>query len=142
MKKLICLILCVCFLFSFAACGKETSPADDSKIVAQDDVTNATVILFKDERGKVLFYNSDIKQIYAVDSPELGYVIEIEMTEDGAKKLKEATEILVGQNMKMYMGDVPMVSAMVAAPIEDGRFILCDHTTQEEMLIMFDKLTK
>ena len=89
-----------------------------------------------------MFYNSDIKQIYAVDSPELGYVIEIEMTEDGAKKLKEATEILVGQNMKMYMGDVPMVSAMVAAPIENGRFILCDHTTQEEMLIMFDKLTK
>jgi hypothetical protein len=129
-------------LLTLGGCGKEASPADSNKIVAQGDVTNATVILFKDERGNVLFYNSDIEQIYAIDSKELGYFIEIEMTNDGAKKLEDATESLVGQNMKMYMGDVPIISAMVVAPIEDGRFILCDHTTQEEMLIMFDKLTK
>ena len=142
MKKFACIILCVCFLLALSGCGKKASPADNNKIVAQGDVTNATVILFKDERGNVLFYNSDIEQIYAIDSKELSYFIEIEMTNDGAKKLKDATESIVGQNMKMYMGDVPMISAMVAAPIEDGRFILCDHTTQEEMLIMFDKLTK
>lgn len=140
MKKILCLVFALLTLFSLCGCGKSAT-LDTITTVKEDSFTNAKVILFKDERGEVLFYNSDIERVFARDSDENGYYIELEMTKDGAEKLRDATRRLVGESIKMYINNIPVVSAMVVAEIKGGSFILSRHTTEEEMLLMFDRLT-
>ena len=140
MKKILCLVFAFLTLVSLCGCGKSAT-LDTITTVKEDSFTNAKVILFKDERGEVLFYNSDIERVFARDSDENGYYIELEMTKDGAEKLRDATRRLVGESIKMYINDIPVVSAMVVAEIKGGSFILSRHTTEEEMLLMFDRLT-
>ena len=140
MKKILCLVFALLTLVSLCGCGKSAT-LDTITTVKEDSFTNAKVILFKDERGEVLFYNSDIERVFARESDENGYYIELEMTKDGAEKLRDATRRLVGESIKMYINNIPVVSAMVVAEIKGGSFILSRHTTEEEMLLMFDELT-
>ncbi len=140
MKKILCLGLVVLVLLSLVGCGG-SKVLNTITTVKEDSFTNSRVILFKDERGEVLFYNSDIERVFARSSDDNGYYIELEMTDEGAKKLRDATKKLTGESIKMYIGNVPVVSAMVVAEIKSGSFILSRHTTEEEMLQMFDRLT-
>ncbi len=140
MKKFLSLAVCILLIFTLAACGNGKK-ADTVTTIADDGITNAQVILFKDERGSVLFYNSDIERVFARESKENGYYIEIKMTESGSEKLAAATRELVGQQIKMYMGGVPVLSSAVVAEISSGSFILSRYTTQEDLLTMFERLT-
>ncbi len=141
MKRFLSVILCLCLILALGGCGKDGKKTDTITTIAEDNITNAQVILFKDSRGSILFYNSDIERVFARESEDNGYYIEIKMTEDGTKKLADATRRIVGENMKMYISDIPVVSAAVVAEITSGSFILSRHTTQDELLQMFDKLT-
>ena len=135
MKKVL-LILCFVMLLSLSAC-KDKDDKKNSKNetvdVTEDEKTPA-VITFKDNNGNVIISNDDIESVKFEKNPEPydnPYLVEIIFTDEGSKKLAEATKELQGQNISVYLDDKIVLTSKFEQEITDGKMVISGLTYEE-----------
>ena len=101
-----------------------------------------TVVEFKDDKGNVLIENSDIVKVYAKFSEDSNYYIEFEFTENGQSKFKTATEENIGKIITISANNEVLSSPTIPATIESSNIIVVNNQSYNELIALFDKITK
>lgn len=135
MKKVL-LILCFVMLLSLSACGDKDDKKNSKNetVDVTEDEKTPVVITFKDDNGNVIISNDDIESVEFEKNPEPydnPYLVEIIFTDDGSKKLAEATKELLGQNISVYLDDKLVFSPKVENEITGGKMVIAGLTYEE-----------
>lgn len=160
MKKFVFLITIILLILSLSACdlnpmvnkinGNEASAKekqeeeytvldDGTFLYKQSKVSAANKIQFKDEIGNVLLDSTDILFISAKRSDYNGYYIELEFTEDGTIAFANATRNNKGKTISIVLNGEVLLSPTVYDEITDGKVIIANHNSYEELISFFNK---
>lgn len=119
-----------------------TKLADGSMLYKESTLSDNTVVEFKDEKGNILIDNSDIVKVYAKFSEDSNYYIEFEFTENGKSKFKVATEENIGKIITISANNEVLSSPTIPAAIESSSIIVVNNQSYNELIALFDKITK
>ena len=120
--------------------GKELP--DGSIFYKESTLSKNTVVEFKDDKGNVLIENSDIVKVYAKFSEDSNYYIEFEFTENGQSKFKTATEENIGKVITILANNEPLSSPTIPSVIDSSSVIVANNQSYDELIALFDKITK
>ena len=119
-----------------------TKLPDGSILYKESTLSKNTVVEFKDDKGNVLIDNSDIVKVYAKFSEDSNYYIEFEFTENGKSKFKVATEENIGKIITISANNEVLSSPTIPAAIESSSIIVVNNQSYNELIALFDKITK
>lgn len=120
--------------------GKELP--DGSIFYKESTLSKNTVVEFKDDKGNVLIDNSDIVKVYAKFSEDSNYYIEFEFTENGRSKFKTATEENIGKVITITANYELLSSPIIPSVIDSSSVIVANNQSYDELIALFDKITK
>ena len=146
MKKII-IISCVFLIILLSGCNlnpivNQLNGNDGSILYKEATLSKNTVVEFKDDKGNVLIENSDIVKVYAKFSEDSNYYIEFEFTENGQSKFKTATEENIGKVITITANDEPLSSPTIPSVIDSSGVIVANNQSYDELIALFDKITK
>lgn len=101
----------------------------------------ANNILFKDENGNIVLDSSDISLISKGFDGLNGDYIQIELTEKGTADFAKATRENIGKQISIVLNDEVLLAPTVQEEITEGKLIISNQQSYDEMMKLFDKLT-
>ena len=105
------------------------------------ELGETALLTFKDPDGKVVLEGADVKKSYASTSQSDGsFVVNLELTADGATKFAEATGRLVGKPISIYMDNTEISSPTVDTQITDGNAIITGQKSLKEAKALAEKI--
>ena len=105
------------------------------------ELGETALLTFKDPDGNVVLEGADVKKSYASTSQSDGsFVVNLELTDDGAKKFSDATGRLVGKAISIYMDSTEISSPTVQTQITDGSAIITGQKSMKEAKALAEKI--
>ena len=105
------------------------------------ELGETALLTFKDPDGNVVLEGADVKKSYASTSQSDGsFVVNLELTDDGAKKFSDATGRLVGKAISIYMDNTEISSPTVQTQITDGSAIITGQKSMKEAKALAEKI--
>lgn len=118
-----------------------TTLKDGSLLFYEGTVSKTAKIEMRDESGKVWLENGDIIKVSAMFDEISAYHILLEFTEEGGKKLEEATNENLNKSLSIFADGEMIHSAVIREPIKGVQ--VCLGVPEEEGLFdLFKKLTE
>lgn len=100
---------------------------------AISELGETALLTFKDPDGNVVLEGSDVKKSYASTSQQDGsFVVNLELTDSGAKKFSDATGRLIGKPISIYMDETEISAPTVQTQITDGSAIITGQKSLKE----------
>lgn len=93
MKKLLCILACVALMFVFAGCrdmGDEGSGEFRILELTENKIPDEKQFSIVDPNGNIVLENGDVTKVLVVFEKSKDRYLELQLTEDGAKKIKKA----------------------------------------------------
>ncbi len=115
---------------------QDTLPTEESAL------SGGAALTIRDEDGNILITNQDVSSVYADFNEESGYFIGIKFNEDGTEKFTQVTRDNVGKALPIYVDDVCVSKPRIEAEITGGEAMLSGFSEEEQILDLFEKLTK
>ena len=161
MKKTIILLLVLILSFSLIGCGvvEEDEPNEDKapsnsaegdkdnsdktgsdKYLAQSNVINN--IEFKRVSGEALLTEEDVESVAVGYDEDSGYYLYIEFTTDGAAKLASVTAANVGNTMQIATHGEVIISGTINEAITGGELRLTGSFNYDDVMHIFNSITK
>lgn len=98
-------------------------------------------LTFRDTSGNVLLEGTDVKSaVEQFDQSTGGYVVALELSEQGATKFESATGALVGKQMPIFMDETMISSPVVNDKISGGQAIITGMENAEQAKDLADKI--
>lgn len=161
MKK-IAIICCVILIVTLTGCdlnpivnklnGNENSKVqseeqgkelpDGTVLYKESVISKNTVVEFKDDKENELIDNNDIVKVYAKFSEYNNYYIEFEFTASGQTKFANATKENVGKTITISANNEILSSPTIQYPIDSGNVVVANNQSYDELITLFDKITK
>lgn len=167
MKKLFALILSLVFAISLIGCKTDKNDKNsNSKPVKTDDSTplssttdgtktdngdvlyyenspaNDVLIEFKDQNNNTIIKTEDVSKVSAKLIADINqYAIQLDFTKNGAQKIETATKENVGKAISIYIDGQLIISPVVYDVITDGKVLISNLTSKDEMLNLYYSLT-
>lgn len=108
---------------------------------AISELGETALLTFKDPDGNVVLEGSDVKKSYASTSQQDGsFVVNLELTTDGAKKFSDATGRLIGKPISIYMDNNEISAPTVQTQITDGNAIITNQKSLNEAKTLASKI--
>ena len=105
------------------------------------ELGETALLTFKDPDGNVVLEGADVKKSYASTSQSDGsFVVNLELTADGATKFSDATGRLVGKAISIYMDTTEISSPTVETQITDGNAIITGQKSLKEAKTLAEKI--
>ena len=105
------------------------------------ELGETALLTFKDPDGNVVLEGADVKKSYASTSQSDGsFVVNLELTTDGATKFSDATGRLVGKAISIYMDETEISSPTVETQITDGNAIITGQKSLKEAKALAEKI--
>jgi len=105
------------------------------------ELGETALLTFKDPDGNVVLEGSDIKKSYASTSQQDGsFVVNLELTDSGAKKFSDATGRLIGKPISIYMDEQEISAPTVNTQITDGSAIITGQKSMKEAKALASKI--
>ena len=105
------------------------------------ELGETALLTFKDPDGNVVLEGADVKKSYASTSQADGsFVVNLELTADGATKFSDATGRLVGKAISIYMDETEISSPTVETQITDGNAIITGQKSLKEAKALAEKI--
>ena len=105
------------------------------------ELGETALLTFKDPDGNVVLEGADVKKSYASTSQSDGsFVVNLELTADGATKFAEATGRLLGKPISIYMDNTEISSPTVETQITDGNAIITGQKSLKEAKTLAEKI--
>lgn len=105
------------------------------------ELGETALLTFKDPDGNVVLEGADVKKSYASTSQSDGsFVVNLELTTDGATKFSDATGRLVGKAISIYMDTTEISSPTVETQITDGNAIITGQKSLKEAKALAEKI--
>ena len=105
------------------------------------ELGETALLTFKDPDGNVVLEGADVKKSYASTSQSDGsFVVNLELTTDGATKFSDATGRLVGKPISIYMDETEISSPTVDTQITDGNAIITGQKSLKEAKALAEKI--
>ena len=105
------------------------------------ELGETALLTFKDPDGNVVLEGADVKKSYASTSQSDGsFVVNLELTADGATKFAEATGRLLGKPISIYMDNTEISSPTVDTQITDGNAIITGQKSLKEAKTLAEKI--
>lgn len=117
--------------------------SDETDFDPQKAITElgeTALLSFKDPDGNVVLQGSDVKKSYASTQQDGSFVVNLELTDSGAKKFSEATGRLVGKPISIYMDEQEISSPTVNDQITDGSAIITGQKSMKEAKALASKI--
>jgi len=119
---------------------KSTDTSFDPQ-AAIKELGETALLTFKDPDGNVVLEGADVKKSFASTSQQDGsFVVNLELTDTGAKKFAEATGRLVGKPISIYMDETEISSPTVDTQITDGNAIITGQKSMKEATALANKI--
>ena len=110
--------------------SEETITEITTEAEAEDGLYgNMTMV---DEEGKVWLDVYDLKSATARVDSETGYIVELVFTDEGSKKLAEATTNLIGKQLRIIVDDQVVSNPTIMSVITDGKAQINGLDTYEQ----------
>ncbi|MDD3766495.1 MAG: protein translocase subunit SecD [Eubacteriales bacterium] len=104
---------------------------DPQKAIAE--IGETAMLTFRDPDGNVLLQGDRVVKSAAEYDPNTkSYYISLEFDEEGAKQFEEATSMLVGKQMAIYMDETAISAPNVREAISGGKASITGNFTVEE----------
>ena len=105
------------------------------------ELGETALLTFKDPDGNVVLEGADVKKSYASTSQSDGsFVVNLELTTDGATKFSDATSRLVGKPISIYMDETEISSPTVETQITNGNAIITGQKSLKEAKTLAEKI--
>ncbi len=105
------------------------------------ELGETALLTFKDPDGNVVLEGSDIKKSYASTSQQDGsFVVNLELTDSGAKKFSDATGRLIAKPISIYMDEQEISAPTVNTQITDGSAIITGQKSMKEAKAIASKI--
>ncbi|MDD4680769.1 MAG: protein translocase subunit SecD, partial [Clostridia bacterium] len=112
---------------------------DPEKAIAE--LGETAMLTFRNEAGDVLVTGSHVESASVGTHPETGgYIVQLEFDDEGAELLSEATRVLIGKPINIYMDDTLIQSAIVENHIPNGQGIITGMSGLEGAKALSDKI--
>lgn len=139
MKKLLCILFSLLFVFSLAACGESDNEGEFRILMlAEKDLYPELKFEVEDQDGKIWLENDDVEKVCVTYEKEKGRYLELRLTKSGAKSLKKAlkNEETV---LSIMVNDKKLASPLIQDDIEDNSAIVTGE--YETIMDYFNALT-
>lgn len=91
----------------------------------------------KDSAGNIVITNADIEKVFVCYSSDVGYSLNVEMTDEGTEKFRIATNNNLGKQLPIYNGDTLICMPTVNDVITDGTAVITGSYDFETVMKMF-----
>lgn len=117
--------------------------ADETDFNPEDAIAElgeTAMLTFKDEDGNVIIEGSRVEQSEPARDPMQGWVVLLELDDEGAEKFSEATKNMIGKPINIYMDDTLIQSAIVNSHITNGEAMITGMASAEDAKALADKI--
>lgn len=135
MKKIICLILCLCFLLVMG-CSDKSDNNNTAATTKTGKLSDKIEFKIYDDQSKTWLNNSHIKEITLKNENGEKSLI-ITTTESGKELLKNATEASIGKVISVAADKHILYSVFVKESIKDGMILLNEKMTDYNYLFNY-----
>ncbi|NLC44542.1 MAG: protein translocase subunit SecDF, partial [Clostridiales bacterium] len=119
----------------------QSTEADFDPETAIAELGETAMLTFRNEAGDVLVTGSNVKSASVGTDPDTGrYVVQLEFDGEGAELFSEATRVLIGKAINIYMDDTLIQSAIVNSHIPNGQGIITGMGGLEDAKELSDKI--
>lgn len=115
MKKIFCLVLCICLLVFIAGCGKGEKGVIKTGAISQE--VQVTII---DDDNITWLSNPDFEKINVKADKDGVYYLEFITTKEGKKALRETTEAKNGETLTFLANETLLFTVTVEKTIKNG----------------------
>lgn len=121
----------------------DSSKTDNGDVLYFENApANDVLIEFKDVNGNTLIKTEDISKVSAKLIADINqYAIQLDFTKNGTQKIETATKENIGKTISIYIDGQLIVSPVVNDVIKDGKVLISDLSSKEEMLDIYYSLT-
>lgn len=95
-------------------------------------IGKTAVMEFKDENGTVHLTGNDLKDAKEQIGQNKQFMVAIEFTDEGAKKLADLTTMNVGRHIGIYLDGEQLTNPVVNEPITGGKAVITGSRTLDE----------
>ncbi len=122
--------------------GFVLEPGVKEGVVIEGTMSKNADFRIQDIVGNTIIMSSDIKKISVSYTNNSGYVLNIEMTEEGAKKFQVATAENIGKQLPIYIDDTLISSPTINEVITDGIAMISGNFDYASVMRMYYILTE
>lgn len=141
MKRIFCLIVCISLVFCFVGCkeiGDEGSGEFRILELTEKKIPDERQFAVVDAEGNTVLDNGDVEKVLVVFEKSKDRYLELRLTEDGAKKFKEASKSK-NSVLSITLDGVILASPVVSDDAEENSAIVLGE--YESVMDWFNKIT-